>query len=95
MAARSIFGQSVGIMEMSNLSGSGGGGIDPVEGKYVLKSGDSMSGDLTMENASVSVLGGEVKVDGKMSRVLLQGGAGIRVEDGGGIVVWRMKATWK
>jgi len=87
MAARSIFGQFVGIMEMSNLSGSGGGGIDPVEGKYVLKSGDSMSGDLTMQDASVDVLGGEVKVDGKMSRVLLQGGAGIRVEDGGGIVV--------
>ena len=87
MAARSIFGQSVGILEMSNLSGSGGGGSDPVEGKYVLKTGDSMTGDLSMENASVDVVGGEVKVNGAMSRILLEGGAGIRVEDGGGIVV--------
>ena len=35
--SRTIFGQSVGVLETSNLSGSGGGGVDPVEGKYVLK----------------------------------------------------------
>ena len=85
--SRTIVGQSMGVMEMSNLSGSGGGGVDPVEGKYVLKSGDTMTGDLTMQSASVDVLGGEIKVNGGMSRVLVQGGAGIRVEEGGSIVV--------
>jgi len=76
---RTIFGLSA-----EALSSSIGGGGD---GKYVLKAGDSMQGDLVMEHASIDVQDGGITVAGAMSSVLLRGGAGLRVQDGGGMVI--------
>jgi len=70
MCDRTIFG-------LSSSSKIGDAGF---EGKYVLKQGDSMQGDLVMEDAGITV-------QGAMSSVLLEGGAGLRVQDGGGILV--------
>ena len=63
MSNKTIFGLPVDVLSSSNMSFTS----SQVDGKYVLKSGDSMSGDLEMEGgAGIDVKdGGNVSVDGQ------------------------------
>ena len=64
MSNKTIFGLPVDVLSASNMSFT----ASQVDGKYVLKSGDSMSGNLAMEGgAGIDVKDeGNVSVDGKL-----------------------------
>lgn len=63
MSNKTIFGLPVDILSASNMTVTS----SAPDGKYVLKAGDSMSGDLKMEGgADIAIQdGGELSVDGK------------------------------
>ena len=64
MSNKTIFGLPIDVLSASNMSFT----ASQVDGKYVLKSGDSMSGNLAMEGgAGIDVKdGGNVAVDGTL-----------------------------